>query len=284
VNSAQYTVTFQSIWNATDHSSVPADAHWSNLVSIIHNSPNQFLEIGKNASLGIKNLAELGDNTAISNEIQTEIDNENAVDFAIRPFDPNNATSSITFDVNICDTHPYITLISMIAPSPDWFIAVNSLDFTSDTPIDGIGFWKENFEVDVFAYDAGTDNGMNYNSPNSPNTAEAISMISGFPFNGNKIGTLTVVLQGILLNTNENEPIEAVKLHPNPVEGFLHIDNALNVNSISIFNLLGYEIKTFRNSHSTRIQLDLSNLKSGIYLVKLSDNLDNSVIKKIVLK
>lgn len=47
-----------------------------------------------------------------------------------------------------------------IVPSPDWFVGVDSLDLC-----DG-GSWREQVAVDLHPYDAGTDSGFTFSSPN----------------------------------------------------------------------------------------------------------------------
>lgn len=47
-----------------------------------------------------------------------------------------------------------------IVPSPDWFVGVDSLDLC-----DG-GRWREQVAMDLYPYDAGTDSGFTFSSPN----------------------------------------------------------------------------------------------------------------------
>ena len=51
-----------------------------------------------------------------------------------------------------------VSLISMIAPSPDWFVGVDSYDLC------GTNGWKEMMKMDLLAWDAGTDSGRNFTS------------------------------------------------------------------------------------------------------------------------
>jgi hypothetical protein len=57
---------------------------------------------------------------------------------------------------------PLVTVVTMIAPSPDWFVGVRNLSLCSD------GEWVDSLSVDLFAYDAGTDSGVDYGSDNEP--------------------------------------------------------------------------------------------------------------------
>ena len=50
----------------------------------------------------------------------------------------------------------------MIAPSPDWFVGVSGLDLLAT------GEWIEQRVIELFPYDAGTDSGSSYVSPDEP--------------------------------------------------------------------------------------------------------------------
>jgi len=78
----------------------------------------------------------------------------------------------------VTQSFPLVTVTSMLAPSPDWFVGVSGLSL-----LDGTNNWKNREEVELFVYDAGTDSGTNYNSGNS-NTSpkENIRRIEESPF------------------------------------------------------------------------------------------------------
>ncbi len=80
----------------------------------------------------------------------------------------------------------------MIAPSPDWFVGVSGLSLIAN------GQWSEQLVVPLFAYDAGTDSGASYTSPNSDTQPRAnIQRIETLPFLVDSevpsIGTFTFV-------------------------------------------------------------------------------------------
>ncbi len=281
-NHPVYNITFQSTWNAAEHSSIPAGAHWSDVIMIFHSTPNQFLEFGQPASLGIKNLAELGDNTELYNEVGASP--EGTVDqVTVIPFtSTNNATALAEAQVTLCQDQRYMTILSMLAPSPDWFIAANSIEIKNAS-----GQWVENLELDVYAYDAGTDDGVNYDSPNSPNTPVGISQISGFPINGNKMGTLIIDFETYLLNTPTFQDSKTLKIAPNPSKGRISItgDNVTNLESVKVYNILGSLVKDLQvNTTESTLNLDLSALNKGIYLVKLNTKNGETTTQKLIIE
>ncbi|WP_418637645.1 T9SS type A sorting domain-containing protein [Winogradskyella sp.] len=68
--------------------------------------------------------------------------------------------------------------------------------------------------------------------------------------------------------------------YPNPVHNILNIKSNYNVNNVGIFNTIGQKVFYEENLNTTEI--NVSNLKSGIYFLKLTDDENNSTIKKFI--
>jgi len=64
-------------------------------------------------------------------------------------------------EIMVKDQYSMVSLISMIAPSPDWFVGVDSLDLCGSD-----GKWKDKREMDLLTWDAGTDSGQQFTSAN----------------------------------------------------------------------------------------------------------------------
>ncbi len=274
---AIYDISVTTIWNSTDHTSVPGSAHWSNLIGATHSTADEFVSLGTNATLGIKDVAERGDNTEITNEINAAIssgDADQLLQDGFSPFAGNNSMAGY-MNITVSESFPLITLVSMVAPSPDWFIAVNSLSLRSGNPAVNNG-WKDTFTMDVFAYDAGTDDGTDYTSGDSPNAPVPVSMITGFPINGNKMATITFTFVSSALSTDEFTSLNDVKIYPNPsttdelnilVKDYDNLD-------YSIVTILGQEVqKGVVNSN----QINVSRLSTGTYFLQLNDGISATV-------
>jgi hypothetical protein len=55
------------------------------------------------------------------------------------------------------------------------------------------GNWINSATIDLYAYDAGTDSGLDYTSPNQDsNPQDPIAVINGAPFDGVQVGTFTI--------------------------------------------------------------------------------------------
>jgi hypothetical protein len=74
--------------------------------------------------------------------------------------------------------------------------------------------------------------------------------------------------------------VSAIKVYPNPASEYFQISNSSQVNKIIIYNVLGKEIKTL--FHYNNANHDISELKKGIYMVRLLDS-KNKVIKTVRL-
>ncbi|MFY0604617.1 MAG: spondin domain-containing protein [Flavobacteriaceae bacterium] len=280
-STATYTVTFNSIWNSTDHTSVPGNGHWSRLVGATHKTPNTFLEIGGMATTGIKNVAEFGSNSVFNSEVNSEIANNEADQYINGPSLATATGNIVISNLKVKQEFPLLTLVSMIAPSPDWIIAVNSYDL-----YDG-GNWVTSVTLDMFAYDAGTDSGTNYTSGNIVSTPfQPISMISGAPINGKKMGTLNIVLESVL-SVPTLDPFKNIKVYPNPSKGDIIMSNPANINlqRVEVYSILGARIKTFTsNLSSNRINLDLNALKKGMYILKIISEDNKTKTQRLVLQ
>jgi hypothetical protein len=189
---ATYTVTFESVWSADTHPvDFPPNPHFSDLIGATHDGTVAFWSEGELASPGIQNVAELGSKSPLTEEIATAISAGTAEHtlsgggIAASP-----GTVSLTFDIT--EAFSLVTLVSMLAPSPDWFVGVSGLDLRES------GEWIDSLTVDLFAHDAGTDSGTTYMSPNLATfPPENIRRIDIAPFRVNNevppIGSFTFI-------------------------------------------------------------------------------------------
>ncbi len=172
-------MTFSAVWDASSHGNrppFPAGPHFSRIVGATHLAETSFWSRDGIASPGIESMAETGSVTTLCQEIGAEADRERSgvcLKGAEASF-PSPGSVSLTFDVDA--RHPVVTLVSMIAPSPDWFVGVNALPLTED------GCWSERIERDLIGYDAGTDSGAAFTDPDADVTPhEPIGLIRDLP-------------------------------------------------------------------------------------------------------
>ena len=173
---AMYVVVFNSTWSAETHpTDFPTSPHFSGLIGATHNSTVKLWEAGGLASPGIKNMAETGGKDPMNSEIETLIQSGPAgVKLSGGGINPSPGTVSLDFEISI--DFPLVTLVSMIAPSPDWFVGVSELSLMAG------GEWVDELVVDLHGYDAGTDSGATFASSNAETTpAEPIAIIQTAP-------------------------------------------------------------------------------------------------------
>lgn len=285
---ANYDILVSTIWNATDHTSIPTDPHWSPLAGATHKNPNDILQFGVPAPMsnGIKNIAETGNTSNFQTEIAGNPDADQYLQDGFSPRQAEGSEAELN-GISVSEDFPYITLVSMVAPSPDWFIAINSENLRSGNPSVNNG-WKATYTVDMFAYDAGTDSGTDYESGNSVTTPrENISMISGAPINGNRMGTITFTYNSSTLSTRASNDIENVKVFPNPASDEITISNIQNTSlkSVELYSVIGkLNTRILVENNIKNLDVNISNLTSGIYLLKLNNEEGSSKIQKLIVR
>lgn len=161
LQTTNYRVTFNINWNSTDFpTDYPSNAHFSKLIGWSHEPNTEFFKEGTLASEGIRQMAELGATNTLSDEINEKISTKEGLGLYVGS-NLSTGVGQITIDVVVDKYHPSVTLATMLAPSPDWYLAVVNVNllennlFLSSKIIDGI------------VYDAGTDDGATYTSPNA---------------------------------------------------------------------------------------------------------------------
>lgn len=74
-------------------------------------------------------------------------------------------------------------------------------------------------------------------------------------------------------------------IYPNPAEVLVTISaNSDNIDNIRIYNLQGKEMMRIESIGSQEVTLDVSNMKSGVYYLRIEGALDNHATSKLVIK
>ena len=282
---AEYDISFTSTWSNATHpdptNNFPSNAHWSNLVGATHNNSVVFVAMGQAASAGIQDVAELGSNGQFQSEVQTAMNANNSDQWLNQGFSPFASISTATMtDVLVSSDFPLLSLAAMIAPSPDWMIAVNSLSLT-----DTQGDWISSIIIDLYPYDAGTDSGTHYTSGNQPTIPQGVvtSLQNVSPFSNEKVGTLTITLKQVLNNESFTE--SAIEVYPNPnSDGQLYISHAGELSYLEVYDVLGKKVKEFILTGSTQITADISEMNAGIYFLKMFSESGRTLSRKVVLQ
>ena len=159
---ARYRVVFNATWSAATHPrDFPSSPHFSGLIGGTHTEAVSFWGPGQNATPGIKSMAETGAQSRLAGEVRGAIQLGTA-EHVLQGRGIVRSPGSVSLEFEISQDFPLVTLVSMIAPSPDWFVGVHGLSLFE------AGDWVEAQTVALQPYDAGTDSGVTFNSPNAP--------------------------------------------------------------------------------------------------------------------
>jgi len=153
---ATYSAVLKSTWSAETHpNDFPDKAHFSELIGATHSSEVSFWSLGQKASAGIKDVSELGINRKFFKEVKwaKKIGEASSV---IHGPDIKNASGRAEVEFPVIGKYSLLTLMAMIAPSPDWFVGVSGFNLCEN------GTWVSNKTIDLKVYDAGTDDGKTY--------------------------------------------------------------------------------------------------------------------------
>ncbi len=154
----KYEVTFTSTWSQKSHpTNYPSRPHFSGLIGSTHNATTVFWEEGNPPSPGIESMAETGSKSLLTGEIDAQIDKNNADQVISGSGHDAPDHVSVSFIAN--PNFSYMTLVSMVAPSPDWFVGVSGFPLR-----DAGGAWISEATISLHVYDAGSDDGKTFNA------------------------------------------------------------------------------------------------------------------------
>lgn len=155
---ASYRLTFRGAWTrSATPGGVPGGAHFSPLIGAVHNDRVSFWAPGGRASRQMERVAELG----IQRDLRALMERSPHVFEVLEKEPPRGGTASASIEFEADRDHPLVTLATMIAPSPDWFVGVSARSL-----LDENGSWVDRLEVDLFPYDAGTEEGTEFSLDN----------------------------------------------------------------------------------------------------------------------
>ena len=182
-NPARYRLTFNATWNAADSTlPFPGNPHFSGLIGATHKPSASLWSRGQLASNGIKQVAETGAKAALRGEIATLISQGGAcAEINGGGVTVSPGAVSVTFTAQ--PECSLVSVVSMMAPSPDWFVGSNALNLVNN------GQWRDTVVHSLRTYDSGTDSGSTFTAPNlvtSP--AQTIQLAPEIP---GLVGTFT---------------------------------------------------------------------------------------------
>lgn len=162
-------------------------------------------------------------------------------------------------------------------PEGQWFQIVANIDLTSGTSAATWSFWVDGVEVvpagTPFAgYDANGD--LAY-----PSALGGMNLYSISANNEYYVDDWTLQDSFISLGA-EDFATKGFSAYPNPVENVLNLRANEAINSVAIYNILGQEVYSAKVGAMTS-QIDMSQMASGAYFVKVNINGTEGTVKVI---
>ncbi len=155
-DSMTYNVEINCTWNSSSPAWPDQDAHFSWFGGAAHNSSVKFWEVGQLASAGIDQMSINGLTLLLGDEVQAAIDNGTA-NLSIQemhwfcPDETNHSNcGALTFQMTVDRDFPLVSLVSMLGPSPDWFVGTESLSM-----LDAEGDFHCHLVQELYPHDSG---------------------------------------------------------------------------------------------------------------------------------
>eukprot|EP00958_Prasinococcus_capsulatus_P016908 scaffold1894_cov368-Prasinococcus_capsulatus_cf.AAC.15 len=170
-----YDITLEGMWTAENHPGawIP-EATFSPMVAAAHSADYSMWYLGGVATDGLEQVAESGMTDIIAEELKfVSAGAVGSKAFATGPL-AMGGEGSITVKLTVTDDYPYISVVTMLAPSPDWITGVSSVDMCDRTT----GQWRESLSMNGYPVDAGTDSGTTFTAEdNDTNPREPIALL-----------------------------------------------------------------------------------------------------------
>lgn len=159
---ATYTVVFVPGWNPESHPDSYPITHAKKglltpMIGATHDDDYRLFTEGRKPSPGLEMLSEMGKHNPLDDEIRTAISAGNVgslIELSKGSAGPVHAPVSYSFAVT--EQFSNVSLVGMIAPSPDWFYGVSAVKLFND------GAWVPSIVVEAYAWDSGGDAGTTY--------------------------------------------------------------------------------------------------------------------------
>ncbi|CAD7675795.1 unnamed protein product [Nyctereutes procyonoides] len=161
---ARYSITFTGKWSQAafpkQYPLFRPPAQWSSLLGAAHSSDYSLWRKNQYVSDGLRDFAERGEAWALMREMEAAAEKLQSVHEVFSAPAVASGTGQTSAELEAHSRHSLVSFVVRIVPSPDWFVGVDSLDLCDGDR------WREQVAVDLYPYDAGTDSGFTFSSPN----------------------------------------------------------------------------------------------------------------------
>lgn len=180
--SATYNLTFQGLWTRKTHPKDwpvhnPGLLHWTNLIGASHMPSYRIYQFGEPASAGISAVCVYGDTTVLKQSFSMASSNVGSTSgvptgtargaIGIGPlhslvtasgmWSEENLSESRSTLIGVNRTHPLISFLTMLGPSPNWCAGI-----ASQSVCQADCTWIKYLSIDLYPWDAGIRHGDTY--------------------------------------------------------------------------------------------------------------------------
>ncbi|MGH0145041.1 UNVERIFIED_CONTAM: hypothetical protein FKN15_023995 [Acipenser sinensis] len=161
---AKYRLAFTGKWSQTafpkQYPLFRPPAQWSPIIAVTHSSDYHIWRRNEYASTGVREFTEKGEAWTLMKEVESAGEKIQSVYGIFSAPAITSGTGQNSADFEVFARHSLLSFIVRIVPSPDWFVGVDSLNLCEGDQ------WKEQLSLDLYPWDAGTDSGFTFSSPN----------------------------------------------------------------------------------------------------------------------
>ncbi|TPP65613.1 SPONdin (Extracellular matrix glycoprotein) [Fasciola gigantica] len=182
---ATYNLTFQGLWTRDTHPRDwpvhnPGLLHWTNLIGASHMPSYRIYQFGEPASAGVSAVCAYGDTTVLKQSLSMAAASAGSTGsissvptgtqrgaIGIGPlhslisapgmWSETTLNESRSTLVGVNRTHPLISFLTMLGPSPNWCAGISSQSVCQADCT-----WVKHLEIDLFPWDAGVRHGDTY--------------------------------------------------------------------------------------------------------------------------
>ncbi|KAG5263292.1 hypothetical protein AALO_G00263250 [Alosa alosa] len=163
-STAKYSLKFTGKWSQTSfpkhYPLYRPPAQFSPVFGVTHSSDYHIWQSDDYASNGVREFTEKGEAWTLINEVEAAGEKIQSVYGLFSAPAVLDGTGQTISEFEVFARHSFLSFIVRIVPSPDWFVGMDSLNLCDGE------HWKESISMDLYPYDAGTDSGFTFSSPN----------------------------------------------------------------------------------------------------------------------
>ena len=154
----RYLVEIDNTWSTTTHPEAFHDSlsHFSWVGGGTHNDQLELWQVNELASPGMVQMAESGETTILLDEVQAAVEQGMALSKIDQPhwFCPEETVvdqcGPNQFEIELSTDFDHVSLVTMLGPSPDWFVGVSGLPMRDEKG------WINRTVHTLYPYDGGT--------------------------------------------------------------------------------------------------------------------------------